>query len=119
MSEFVVAVVEDDQSMLESLESLLESTGYTVLLYSCGEDLLSSGRLQDIHCLISDIGLPGIDGIELLRLVHASRADRPVFMITAHRKPSLQTAALSAGARRVFLKPLDNAALLKAIAAVR
>ncbi len=119
LSEFVVAVVEDDQSMLESLESLLESTGYTVLLYSCGEDLLRSGRLQDIDCLISDIGLPGIDGIELLRWVHASRADLPVFMITARHKPSLQTAALSAGARRVFLKPLDNAALLKAIAAVR
>ena len=118
LSEFLVAVVEDDQNMRESLESLLESTGYAVLLYSCGEDLLSSGRLRDINCLISDIGLPGIDGIELLRLAHASRADLPVFIITASHKPSLLTAALNAGARRVFLKPLDNAALLNAIAAV-
>ena len=119
MSEFLVAVVEDDQNMLESLESLLESSGYAVLLYSCGEDLLSSDRLADINCLISDIGLPDMDGIDLLGLVLASRADLPVFIITANPKPSSLTAALNAGARQVFLKPLNNAALLNAIAAVR
>jgi FixJ family two-component response regulator len=119
LSEFLVAVVEDDQNMLESLESLLESSGYAVLLYSCGEDLLSSDRLADINCLISDIGLPGMDGIDLLGLVLASRADLPVFIITANHKPSSLAAALNAGARQVFLKPLNNAALLNAIAAVR
>lgn len=119
LSEFLVAVVEDDQNMLESLESLLESSGYAVLLYSCGEDLLSSDRLADINCLISDIGLPDMDGIDLLGLVLASRADLPVFIITANPKPSSLTAALNAGARQVFLKPLNNAALLNAIAAVR
>jgi FixJ family two-component response regulator len=105
--------------MLEALESLLEWAGYEVLLYCSGEDFLSANRLQDIHCLISDIGLPGISGIELLRVVHASRADLPVIIITAQAEARLLTTALAAGARWALVKPLNKADLLDAIAATR
>jgi FixJ family two-component response regulator len=119
LSKVLIAVVEDDRHLLVALESLLESAGYEVLPYLSGEDFLVSDRLQDINCLISDIGLPGINGIELLRVVHASHPCLPVIIITAHCEPALLQAAMDAGARETFVKPLHNAELLNAIAATR
>lgn len=116
---FLIAVVEDDRSVLESLDGLLESAGYEAVLYASGEDFLSSGRLEDISCLISDIGLPGIDGIELLREVRARQPRLPVIVMTARHEPTLLQAALNAGARHVFRKPLNVADLLNAIAATQ
>jgi FixJ family two-component response regulator len=117
LSGFLIAIVEDDQRVLEALESLLESAGYEVLLYFSAEDFLNTNRFHDIDCLISDIGLPGMSGIELLRVVHASRVDLPVIIITACSEPTLVKAALDAGAHRVLVKPLNKADLLGAIAA--
>jgi FixJ family two-component response regulator len=119
LSKVLIAIVEDDRHLLAALESLLQSAGYDVLLYSSGEDFLASDRLEDINCMISDIGLPGINGIELLRVVHASRPDLPVIIITARREPGLLQAAMDAGACETFVKPLHNAELLNAIAATR
>jgi FixJ family two-component response regulator len=115
----LVAVVEDDQNVLESLESLLESAGYEAILYSCGEDFLRSDRVQDINCLITDMGLPGITGFDLLRAVQASRPGLPVIIITARHEPTLVQAALNAGARHIFRKPLNSTDLLDAIAAAQ
>jgi FixJ family two-component response regulator len=119
LSKVLIAIVEDDRHLLAALESLLQSAGYDVLLYSSGEDFLASDRLEDINCMISDIGLPGINGIELLRVVHASRPDLPVIIITARREPALLKAAMDAGARATLVKPLHNAELFNAIAAAR
>src|ERR1700675_3169827 len=119
LSKVLIAIGEDDRPLLVALESLLEAPGYEVLLYFSAEDFLVSDRLQDINCLISDIGLPGINGIELLRVVHASRPDLPVIIITARREPALLQAAMDAGARKTFVKPLHNAELLNAVAATR
>jgi DNA-binding response OmpR family regulator len=112
LSKVLIAIVEDDRRLLVALESLLESADYEVLLYF-------SDRLQDINCLISDIGLPGMDGIELVRVVHASRPCLPIIIITARREPGLLQAAVDAGAREAFVKPLHSAALLNAIAATQ
>lgn len=114
-----VAIVEDDESVRESLEGLLESAGYKAILYPSAEDFLSSGRLCDIVCLISDIGLPGMNGIELLRAVRTRRPQLPVIIITGRLEPTVLQAALNAGARHVFRKPLGGADLLEAIAAAR
>jgi FixJ family two-component response regulator len=115
----LIAVVEDDQSVLEALEALLVSAGYEVLTYTSGEALLSANRDQDIFCLITDIGLPGINGIELLRRLRSVRADLPAIIITARHDKALLEAALKAGARHVLLKPLNSHELLTAIAAIR
>ena len=119
MSTFIVAVVEDDRSMLESLEGLLGASGYEVLVYLSAEEFLSSGRLQDVNCLITDIGLPGMDGIELLRFIRHRRAELMAIAITACQEPHVLKAALDAGALYVFLKPLDSSDLLTTIAATQ
>jgi FixJ family two-component response regulator len=119
LSKVLIAIVEDDRHLLVALESLLESAGYEVLLYFSAEDFLVSDRQQDINCLISDIGLPGMNGIELVRVVHASRPCLPIIIITARREPALLRAAVDAGAREAFVKPLHSAALLNAIAATQ
>lgn len=110
-----MAVVEDDESVRESLEGLFESVGFETLTYICGEDLLASGRLPDIDCLITDFGLPGMNGIELLRAARAIRTQLPVIVITARAEPAILAQALAAGARHVFRKPLDSAGLLAAV----
>lgn len=117
MAASFIALVEDDPSVLEALESLLEYAGYEVLLCASAEALLDSGRLGQIDCLITDIGLPGISGIELLRTLLSSNPDLPAIVTTARREPALLQAAARAGARQVFLKPLDDARLLDAIEA--
>jgi FixJ family two-component response regulator len=118
LSIFRLAVVEDDVSFRESLEGLLVSVGYEVLPYLSAEDLLASGRLQDIDCVITDYGLQGMNGIELLRAVHVVRAELPVIIITARTEATILRDALAAGARRAFTKPVDTSDLLKAITAV-
>ena len=111
-----VAVVEDDESFRESLEGLLQSVGYDVLPYTSGEDLLASGRMADIDCLITDFGLPGMNGIALQRAAHAIRPELPVILITARPEPTILSRAMAAGAHRAFAKPFDTHALLEAIA---
>src|SRR3954453_13178330 len=69
----VIAAVDDDQMILESLEILLESADYDVRLFSSATALLESGGLRDIDCLISDIGMPVMDGFELARGIQAAR----------------------------------------------
>src|SRR5258708_9653429 len=81
-SGFVVAVVDDDPSILRSLEYLLESADYVVRLFTSGTALLQTGPLPEIYCLISDIDMPGMDGFELLRLVHAARPGLPTILVT-------------------------------------
>src|SRR3982751_4041661 len=80
----VVAVVDDDQSILRSLEYLLESADYPVRVFTSGAALLQSGCLSEIACLISDIDMPGMDGFELLRLVHPARPGLPTILITGY-----------------------------------
>jgi FixJ family two-component response regulator len=117
LSARLIAVVEDDQSVLEALEGLLVSAGYEVLAYTSAEALISANRHQDITCLISDVSLPGLNGIELLRRLRSLRADLPAIIITARHDKALLEAALKAGASHVLLKPLISNDLLIAVAA--
>jgi FixJ family two-component response regulator len=110
-----VAVVEDDESFRESLEGLFLSAGYEVFTFLSAEDFMQSGRLADIDCLITDFGLPGMNGIDLLRAAHTVRPELAVIVITARIEPSILSRALSAGAHRAFTKPVDSSELLDAV----
>ena len=111
----IVAVVDDDQRILASLGILLESAGYDARLFPSATALLESGGVQEIECLISDVGMPVMDGFELTRAVQAGRPGLPVILITGrpdwlHRSPLDWPRDC-----RVFKKPFDGQELLKAV----
>jgi FixJ family two-component response regulator len=108
----VVAIVDDDPRVLESLEDLLESAGYAVLCFSSAEALLSCG-LSEVDVLISDVGLPNVDGLQLRNLVKEQRPGLPVFLITGRHEIADQTRAK--GITGFFRKPFDGLALLLAV----
>ncbi|HEY3252574.1 MAG TPA: response regulator [Polyangiaceae bacterium] len=110
----VVAVVDDDPRILESLEDLLESAGYEVRLHSSGGSLLASD-IADIDCVITDIGMPGMDGFEVRDRLKQRRSELQVFLISGRRDPSDEQAEDLAGTE-FFRKPFDGPALLAAIA---
>ena len=85
---FVVAVVDDDDRTLESLADLLEAAGYDVRLYTSAKAVWTRGGLSDIDCLISDIGMPEMDGFELRRLALSERPELPVILVTG--RPELR-----------------------------
>ena len=113
---FVVAVVDDDHRTLESLADLLEAAGYVVRLYTSAKAVWTRGGLSDIDCLISDIGMPEMDGFELRRLALSERPELPVILITG--RPELRAQDSSNIERdRYFEKPFDGRQLLAAIRA--
>jgi FixJ family two-component response regulator len=114
-SSFLVAVVDDDERVLRSLERLLESADYLVCLFASGAALVQSRRLREIDCLISDIDMPGTDGFELLRLVHAARPGLPVIFITGYPETLKGLPAVEGSKPRVFTKPFRGSELLAAL----
>jgi FixJ family two-component response regulator len=111
----IVAVVDDDQSVLRSLEYLLESADYAVLLFATGPEVLASPCLPEIDCLISDIDMPGMDGFELLRALRAARPELPVILITGYPDTLKRMASQADSNLRCFTKPFQGPALLMAI----
>ncbi len=111
----IIAVVDDDQRILESLETLLESADHAVRLFASGTALLDSGCLAQIDCLISDIDMPEIDGFDLLRAVHAVRPGLPTILITGYPEVLNRLPPNGAGHYRLFTKPFDGQALLTAV----
>jgi FixJ family two-component response regulator len=111
---FVVAVVDDDHRTLESLADLLEAAGYDVRLYSSARMVWTRGGLSDIDCLISDIGMPDMNGIELRRLALMERPELPFFLITGRPEVRAQYAPIIER-DRYFEKPFDGQQLLAAI----
>jgi FixJ family two-component response regulator len=115
-SGFVIAVVDDDQSVLDALEGLLESADYAVRVFASAAALIESPSLGEIDCLISDIGMPIVDGRELVRMVQAVRPGLPIFLITGHPEMLHRSPADEPGHYRVFRKPFDGQELLTAVA---
>jgi len=108
----VVAIVDDDQRLLDSLEDLLESAGHAVRAFSSARKLLESNAAHEIDCLITDIGMPGMDGFELQRLMKDKHPDLPVILITGRHELAEQMQTKHGW---FFRKPFDGQALLAAI----
>jgi FixJ family two-component response regulator len=113
--EFTIAVVDDDQRILGSLQSLLESADHAVRLFASAAALLESGSLAQIDCLISDIDMPVMDGLELLRVVRATRPELPIILITGYPEMLNRLPPMGPGHYRLFKKPFNGQELLTAV----
>ena len=112
----IVAVVDDDFRVRESLESLIESAGYEPVVFSSAEDFLQSGTLTAAICVITDVRMAGMDGIELQRRIRLEHPKLPVVFITAHKtSDEIQKQALDEGAVDFLYKPFNAADLLELI----
>jgi FixJ family two-component response regulator len=117
-SQYTIAVVDDDLRVRESLESLLESEGLNVRLFSSAEDYIDAAVPKSAcDCIISDVRMPGMDGTGLQRHINAQYPDLPVILITAHHDDEVSKRAIRAGAFCCLYKPLDTDALLEVIEA--
>jgi len=111
----LVVGVDDDIRIRESLASLIESAGFTSLVFPSGEDFLRSGTLSEASCLITDVRMAAMDGIELQRRVRFDRPQLPVIFISGHHSDEIQRKALEGGAIAFMYKPFDPGALLAVI----
>jgi FixJ family two-component response regulator len=111
----LIAVVDDDELVRGALQRLLKASGWGAVSFGSAEDLLKSGQLRDIACLIVDIRMPGMSGLELQAKLKAERCRIPIIFITAHGDAKMQTEAMRDGAVKFLAKPFDNTVLLEAV----
>ncbi len=112
----VVATVDDDRRVRESVQNVLESAGYAAVTFESAEAFLGSGALASATCVIADVRLPGLDGTELQRRIRRERRQLPVILITAHDDDDVRRQALADGAAAFLVKPFDGGDLLEHIA---
>ncbi len=112
-----ISVVDDDESMREAIKTLIGSMGMSVEEFSSAEEFLYSGRSQVVDCLILDIRMPGLGGLELQRRLAADNRRIPIVFITAHYGEEERTRAMKAGAVDFLSKPFTEQELLNAISA--
>ena len=113
-----VLVVEDDDGLREAIEVLLDAAGIRTESYASAEALLAGSAVADAICIISDIKLPAMSGIELLNTLRASANSPPVIIVTAHDAPGVRDDAVRNGAAAYLAKPFLGTALLAAIESV-
>ena len=111
----LVCVVEDDEPLRLALASLLRSFGYRIGCYESAEDFLKSPTVDSASCIITDIQMPGLSGIELKQLLSARNVDTPVIMITARVEEEILVRAKASGAFAFFRKPFESAALVESV----
>src|SRR6201984_3756907 len=111
----LVAIVDDDDLMRSALQGLLKTVGLPAYAFASAEEFLNSGQQQRIGCLIADIRMPGISGLELQARLNAENCRIPTIFITAHGDEKMRLQALRAGAVEVLAKPFDDEALLESI----
>jgi FixJ family two-component response regulator len=113
----LVTVVDDDESVRESLPYLLRELGFAVQAFSSAEEFLGSDHLSDTRCLILDIGLPGMTGPDLQRELRLRGQKIPIVFITGNGDETTRRRMLEQGAVECLFKPFSDTALLKAVEA--
>jgi len=111
----IVFVVDDDISVRESLELLIKFAGWQPETFASAEEFLARPRAVAPSCLVLDVSLPDLNGLELQKLIAADRIDMPIIFITGHGDVPMTVQAMKAGAFEFLTKPFDDDALLRAI----
>jgi FixJ family two-component response regulator len=111
----MVALVEDDDSYRVAVQRLLKSAGFSVQLFASAEDFLRSGRQHETGCLITDIRMPGMSGLDLQAKLNADHCLIPTIFVTAHGDEDMRLQAMRGGAVKFMVKPFDGAILLESV----
>ena len=114
-----ISIVDDDPAVRDALWRLMDSAGLAATPFASAEEFLASPSRDETTCLLLDVRMPGMDGLELQRRLIASNWKVPIIFIAAHSEAGVREHALQAGAVEFFDKPFNSAALLDAIDAVR
>jgi FixJ family two-component response regulator len=113
----MIAIVDDDELMRSALQGMLKSVGLPSRAFASAEEFLESGQQQQTGCLIADIRMPGMSGLELQAKLNAENCRIPTIFITAHGDTKMRMQALRAGAVEFLAKPFDDEVLLDSIRA--
>ena len=111
----LIAVVDDDASMRGALRRLLRSVGFRAAAFASAEEFLQASQLQDTACVIVDVRMPGMSGLELQQHLATIQCSVPLIFITAHGDEEARARALRAGAVEFLYKPFREEVLLRAI----
>ena len=113
----VVSIVDDDDLMRSALQGLLKAVGLPARAFASAEEFLESGQQHDTGCLIADIRMPGMSGLDLQAKLNAQRIRIPTIFITAHGDERMRLQALRAGAVEFLAKPFDDELLIENVRA--
>jgi FixJ family two-component response regulator len=113
--QFIVMIVDDDESIRRAGRRLIKSYGFAVETFASAEDFLGSGRLHETACLVLDVQMPGLNGLELQSRLVAEGHQVPIIFITAFNDENARAQALQAGALGYLVKPFEEADLLNGI----
>jgi FixJ family two-component response regulator len=113
--EKMVAVIEDDESYRGAVQRLLKAEGFRVQSFGSAEDFLNSGRQNETGCLIADIRMPGMSGLDLQFKLNSEHCPIPTIFITAHGDEKMRLQAMRGGAVKFLAKPFDGETLLQAV----
>jgi len=111
----MIAIVDDDASVREATKGLVRSLGYKVTTYGSADEFLSSMRLDETSCLITDVQMPGFDGLQLQSLLIARGNPMPVIFITGFPEAHIRARAMEAGALGFLGKPFDDESLIECL----
>lgn len=111
----IIVGVDDDLRVRECLAGLIELEGLTFFVFSSAEELLRSGKIMKASCLISDVRMPGMDGIELQRRVRSERPGLPLIFVSGHFNEDVRGKAIAGGAFALIDKPFDPEDLLRTV----
>jgi FixJ family two-component response regulator len=114
----LVAIVDDDESVQHALQDLIESTGMSALCFSSAQQFLDSEARNQTACLVVDIRMPGMSGLELQAKLKAEQCRIPIIFITAHGDAEMRIRAMREGAFEFLSKPFDDEVMLEAVNAV-
>ena len=113
----MVAIVDDDDLMRSALQGLMKSVGLPAQAFASAEEFLKSGQQNEVGCLVADISMTGMSGLELQAKLNADQYRIPTIFITAHGDEKMRMQALRAGAVEFMAKPFDDEALLESVRA--
>jgi FixJ family two-component response regulator len=111
----IISIIDDDAFVRESIGDLVKSLGYTALTFASAEHFLESGRVEDTSCLIADLQMPGLSGLDLQSHLLDEGYRTPVIFVTAFPSAKAQARALKAGAVAFLSKPFEESSLISAV----